>query len=480
VLVESFNFRKYKLISFLTYFSMTHGKVKLFDMVQGIKKETFSSNTNKISFDSLTVGELKIVEFIKRLTCNKNAELKDEFEDFEEEEKKIIEEEKDDEVLTLDYENFKENPKQPTNWKTLADDEYETICHSWFIVKDRNTNIDWKKPLIQHSQITSKAKFHKYPFSKGAMRYAYFMYDSFLEQNLVAKLPIKMKKSEYTIDNLSREIETIVISQHIANEFNDRIINHIENTKLLLNFVNCYIYEVKEYDNPHNLYAVENYIEGMYEKYNNNAGWISDNLTELSLVVQAFSHFSWQYTKGYMMIVDLQGVGGKLTDPQIHCINQRKFGKGNLGYYGILKFFLTHYCNEYCMKLNLVHPRKKIEIKDDFSFFVDKYIIPNYDFEIITRLCDLCRLPMDITAGEAFKKRKVCEEIFCRVCIKGIKSTLKEEKCIDCNEIFKASEFGFKMKRTDFPQRCGICRLKHRNRLREELTEKKDEKKDDF
>ena len=57
------------------------------------------------------------------------------------------------------------------------------------------------------------------------------------------------------------------------------------------------------------------------------------------------------------MIVDLQGVNTTLTDPQIHSLDYNRFGKGNLGYEGILKFFLTHNCSKYCEKLHLVNPK---------------------------------------------------------------------------------------------------------------------------
>jgi hypothetical protein len=57
------------------------------------------------------------------------------------------------------------------------------------------------------------------------------------------------------------------------------------------------------------------------------------------------------------MIVDLQGVGNILTDPQIHCLDLNKFGKGNRGYLGMLMFFNTHRCNEHCRALNLKDPR---------------------------------------------------------------------------------------------------------------------------
>jgi hypothetical protein len=56
------------------------------------------------------------------------------------------------------------------------------------------------------------------------------------------------------------------------------------------------------------------------------------------------------------MVVDLQGVSNVLTDPQIHCIDKKRFGAGNLGYEGMLRFFNTHSCNKYCKILDLINP----------------------------------------------------------------------------------------------------------------------------
>mmetsp|Transcript_30140 Transcript_30140/g.29424 ORF Transcript_30140/g.29424 Transcript_30140/m.29424 type:complete len:82 (-) Transcript_30140:352-597(-) len=74
---------------------------------------------------------------------------------------------------------------------------------------------------------------------------------------------------------------------------------------------------------------------------------------------------------------DLQGVGNILTDPQIHCIDQDRFGSGNLGLYGILLFFNTHVCNEFCHQLNLIHPREVFRLPGDFQLFSDIKISKN-------------------------------------------------------------------------------------------------------
>lgn len=74
------------------------------------------------------------------------------------------------------------------------------------------------------------------------------------------------------------------------------------------------------------------------------------------------------------MIVDLQGVGNILTDPQIHCLDNARFGKGNLGYKGMLMFFNTHHCNEHCKALGLLNPREQNDLSADFKLSLDPAI----------------------------------------------------------------------------------------------------------
>lgn len=54
---------------------------------------------------------------------------------------------------------------------------YNSICHTWFIVKDKGMEINWKKPLLQKSQIHSTINIALDPFAEGAMRYAFLMQD---------------------------------------------------------------------------------------------------------------------------------------------------------------------------------------------------------------------------------------------------------------------------------------------------------------
>lgn len=77
------------------------------------------------------------------------------------------------------------------------------------------------------------------------------------------------------------------------------------NDAVLFNFIDCFIYEMSYPYVTNKLYYFEKYIEGKYEKFNNNSGYVSDSTNIYSSLAQTLSHFSWQLTKGYLVIVDL-------------------------------------------------------------------------------------------------------------------------------------------------------------------------------
>mmetsp|Transcript_41174 Transcript_41174/g.43066 ORF Transcript_41174/g.43066 Transcript_41174/m.43066 type:complete len:800 (-) Transcript_41174:61-2460(-) len=450
--------------------SVTHNNVKVNDILMDIRsftqnkenlaifKEATLSNTNANKLSNLLEKpidvEKSLNQFMDRLDLNIKNESDVEM--------------KGEETMKLDHSVSKNKIISMDDFlkKSTNGRNYKAIGYTWFIVKDKNAYIDWKKPLIQSSQITTNVMISENPFSLGAMRFAYFMHDNTLNQKMVAKRSKCMKKSDNNLDYYKRDIESIVISQHIINEFNERVVSFITNTKNLLSFVHSFVYELEggEY-----IWA-ENYIKGRYEKFNNNSGWIKTSFSESTLLAQAFSHFSWQYTKGYMIMVDIQGVDNMLTDPQIHCVDRHKFGAGNLGYLGIVKFFITHRCNKYCKQLGLVHPRETKLIDRKFDFFVDKYEFPE-KFENISKICDLCKEAFKISNYTLYDKKINCYETYCSSCTSQNRASRKVGVCEDCHGNFESSEYWFKMKRTDFPTRCQECRRKRRDKLRSELID---------
>ncbi|XP_006892067.1 PREDICTED: transient receptor potential cation channel subfamily M member 6 [Elephantulus edwardii] len=104
--------------------------------------------------------------------------------------------------------------------------------------------------------------------------------------------------------------------------------------------------------------TIEKYMTGEFRKYNNNNGdeiVPSNTLEELML---AFSHWTYEYTRGELLVLDLQGVGENLTDPSVIKPEDKRsrgmvFGPANLGEDAIRNFIAKHRCNSCCRKLKL-------------------------------------------------------------------------------------------------------------------------------
>ena len=100
---------------------------------------------------------------------------------------------------------------EPPNWEALQDAQtYDAVCHSFFIVKDKGVSINWKKPLLQNSQIKTALTVCSNPFAQGAMRYAFYAKDQLLNQKLVAKVP-KIVSKDYNIDMLKKDLEVMFL-----------------------------------------------------------------------------------------------------------------------------------------------------------------------------------------------------------------------------------------------------------------------------
>ncbi|NXH16467.1 TRPM6 protein, partial [Bucco capensis] len=109
--------------------------------------------------------------------------------------------------------------------------------------------------------------------------------------------------------------------------------------------------------------TIEKYMTGEFRKYNNNNG---DEISPSSLLEElmlAFSHWTYVYTRGELLVLDLQGVGENLTDPSVIKPEDKKsgnmvFGPANLGEEAIRNFVTKHRCNSCCRKLKLPDLRR--------------------------------------------------------------------------------------------------------------------------
>ncbi|KAL4477126.1 hypothetical protein ABPG72_008860 [Tetrahymena utriculariae] len=129
----------------------------------------------------------------------------------------------------LQKQNFKEINLKLDPSKSFRDlskhKPYDAICLSYFIVEDKGAPINWKKPLVQNSSIKTILKIDSLPFAEGSMRYAFYAYDTFLNQKLVAKVSKKyfLDDLEQNKMNLVRDLEAQYICQHIPKNMNQSI-----------------------------------------------------------------------------------------------------------------------------------------------------------------------------------------------------------------------------------------------------------------
>ena len=108
-------------------------------------------------------------------------------------------------------------------------------------------------------------------------------------------------------------------------------------------------------------YLLEPYIR-YFEKFTSNNGWVAPKENHPHawkvMMLEAFSHFTYEESGGRLIVCDLQGHYRykkwaprksrlELTDPAI-CSQERKFGPTDLGIKGIQSFFCNHVCNKHC------------------------------------------------------------------------------------------------------------------------------------
>ncbi|KAF0529171.1 kinase-like protein [Gigaspora margarita] len=178
----------------------------------------------------------------------------------------------------------------------------------------------------------------------------YFFNSNFTVQEISFKLapqPFSVGAERYL-----ESVEVSSIAHFLATKFN--LATEKINIKKKVKFIDVKVLCDKT-ESSTVYYSVEKYFsDAKFKRFNVNSGLI----TEFHSILEAFAHFTYQYTDGYLVVYDLQGVDLEneflLTDPAIHCTDLLRFGITNLGIKGIqLCFLANHKCNNICEKLML-------------------------------------------------------------------------------------------------------------------------------
>ena len=105
--------------------------------------------------------------------------------------------------------------------------------------------------------------------------------------------------------------------------------------------------------------TVEEFVDGQFVKYINNDGSICKDDDTPSAKAQCLAHFSYEKSNDEVMLVDIQGSGYTLYDPEIASgvlqdkTNEFLFTTGNLSIAAIRAFIQNHKCNIFCNLLGL-------------------------------------------------------------------------------------------------------------------------------
>lgn len=106
--------------------------------------------------------------------------------------------------------------------------------------------------------------------------------------------------------------------------------------------------------------VIEEFVEGEFIKFLNNTGSLCGEDSEIRQKAESLTHYSYEKSNHQLMIVDIQGCGPILYDPEIaskELMSQSgdhlMFAAGNLTFVAIDTFVKEHTCNKYCELLGL-------------------------------------------------------------------------------------------------------------------------------
>ncbi|CAF0763137.1 unnamed protein product [Didymodactylos carnosus] len=223
------------------------------------------------------------------------------------------------------------------------------------------------------------------PFAQGSLRYAFYGQFASDQENLISvvyKELINADPHYNTLTVYKQHLEIHVIAQFMAERFN------IEQRLRFCNPVEIFYADadiVQQKNDLTKFYQVEARFNQSMQKWNNNSGGV--HMVDYSTTLQAFSHWTYHFTAGRLMVVDLQGVRSDnvylLTDPAIHFDDLKRYkeARTNLGAKGMREFFRTHVCSKVCTELGL----PKITNNIDENLFKDYYVCSGkYEMQTIT------------------------------------------------------------------------------------------------
>lgn len=204
-------------------------------------------------------------------------------------------------------------------------------------------------------------RVRKTPFAKGALRLASFARTEASTSRYVVKT-FKHKGQHSSchrgLARLGQDMRSQALCKAFALEFNLLL---GESPEYAIDFLVSAFFSKKGSGGGGDTecMSIEPFLDGKFIKYNGNSGYVNQDPALVdnpsNQAAQAFSHFTFERSRGRFLVCDLQGVGGMMTDPAVHTADSDRFSlsETNLGREGFMFFFAFHECNHLCQRLGL-------------------------------------------------------------------------------------------------------------------------------
>ncbi|NXX44104.1 ALPK1 kinase, partial [Tricholaema leucomelas] len=268
------------------------------------------------------------------------------------------------------------------NARFLRDDDYMQLLagveHNWLVQRLMPTGI-FKSKQLHKAYSALLLKYSKKSglwtgqetavfigdylnvAKEGKQRNAFWIYFLHQEESLGRYVGKEYKEEKGLLHHFS-DVERQMTAQYYVTEFNKRLYEQKVPTQIF--YIPSAVLLILEDRTIKGCVSVEPYILGEFVKLSNNTKVVKNEYkaTEYGL---AYGHFSYEFSNGTDVVVDLQGWvtgNGKgliyLTDPQIHSLNSKDVSRSNFGKKGIYYFFHNQHvqCNDICRRLSLTRP----------------------------------------------------------------------------------------------------------------------------
>ncbi|KAM9578223.1 LOW QUALITY PROTEIN: alpha-protein kinase 1 [Guaruba guarouba] len=197
---------------------------------------------------------------------------------------------------------------------------------------------------------------------EGKQRSAFWIHFLHHEESLGRYVGKEYKEEK----GLFHHFSDVMTDQYYVTEFNKRLYEQKVPTQIF--YIPSAVLLILEDRTIKVCVSMEPYILGEFVKLSNNTKVVKNEYkaTEYGL---AYGHFTYEFSNGTDIVVDLQGWitgDGKgliyLTDPQIHSLNSKDISLSNFGKKGICYFFNNQHveCNEICCCLSLTRPSAEL------------------------------------------------------------------------------------------------------------------------